>query len=197
MKLLGKRFTPQIIINNYKRVKVGGKNTINGKYFENSTNSKKFLIEKGFQEIKFGSKYHYLVKKYEDKQVICILQYAFKKYMKEILIFVDVLMKAYIIEYKSGKKEIKILEKKEQQVEGSVDIKLWAGPSLKREYELSVNTLFQINYAFCVSEFLWKKLNSNDKKYEMLNTIFKEHSIQFFYGSGENYFENIYTWIHS
>jgi len=30
--------------------------------------------------------------------------------------------------------EIKIVEKKEQNVEGSVETKLWSSPSLKREY---------------------------------------------------------------
>jgi len=39
---------------------------------------------------------------------------------------------AYIIEYTSGRKVIKILEKKEQNVEGSVETKLWSGPSLKK-----------------------------------------------------------------
>lgn len=39
---------------------------------------------------------------------------------------------AYIIKYNTGKKIIKILEKKEQHIEGSVETKLWSGPSLKR-----------------------------------------------------------------
>ena len=37
---------------------------------------------------------------------------------------------AYIIEYKNGKIQVKILEKKEQNVEGSVETKLWAGVAL-------------------------------------------------------------------
>jgi hypothetical protein len=70
---------------------------------------------------------------------------------------------AYIIEYNTGKKVIKILEKKEQNVEGSVETKLWSGPSLKREYELVLGNDFEVHYGFCVSDFLKKKLISNKK----------------------------------
>ena len=58
---------------------------------------------------------------------------------------------------------IKILEKKEQNVEGSVETKLWSGPSLKREYELVLGNDFKVHYGFCVSEFL--KNNHNTSAY--------------------------------
>ena len=48
---------------------------------------------------------------------------------------------------------IKILEKKEQNVEGSVIDKLLSGPSFKREYELVLGSGFEVHYAFCVSSF--------------------------------------------
>jgi len=64
---------------------------------------------------------------------------------------------AFIIEYKTGKNVIKILEKKEQNVEGSVETKLWSGPSLKREYELVLGNNFEVYYGFCVNKFLKKK----------------------------------------
>jgi hypothetical protein len=53
---------------------------------------------------------------------------------------------AYIIEYTNGRKVVKILEKKEQHVEGSVETKLWSGPSLKREYELMLGDSFELFY---------------------------------------------------
>ena len=70
---------------------------------------------------------------------------------------------AYIIEYSSGRKVIKILEKKHQTVEGSVETKLWSGPSLKREYILVLGSDFEVFYGFCVSDFLKNKLISNEK----------------------------------
>ena len=102
---------------------------------------------------------------------------------------------AYIIEYASGRKVIKILEKKEQNVEGSVETKLWSGPSLKREYELILGPEFEVFYGFCVSEFLKQKLISNEKKYTTLNSIFNENNIAVLFGDDENYFETLDRWL--
>ena len=106
---------------------------------------------------------------------------------------------AYIIEYTSGRKVIKILEKKEQNVEGSVETKLWSGPSLKREYEIVLGAEFEVFYGFCVSEFLKNKLISNEKKkkYIILNTIFNETNIAVLFGDDENYFETFDTWFNN
>ncbi len=104
---------------------------------------------------------------------------------------------AYIIEYKSGRKVIKILEKKEQNVEGSVETKLWSGPSLKREYELVLGTEFVVFYGFCVSSFLKNKFTSTHKKYTILNTIFNEHDISVLFGDDENYFETLDIWFNN
>ena len=80
-------------------------------------------------------------------------------------------------------------------MEGSVEIKLWSAPSLKREYEILLNNEFIIEYCFCINDFLKKKLNSNDKKYKILNTILYESNIQIFYGDDDNYFDNINNFI--
>lgn len=87
---------------------------------------------------------------------------------------------AYIIEYKDGKKVIKILEKKNQNGEGSVETKLWAGPSLKREYEIILGNNFDVQYSYTVNDFLKQCILSNKKKYEVLNIILKENDIQVF-----------------
>jgi CRISPR/Cas system-associated exonuclease Cas4 (RecB family) len=102
---------------------------------------------------------------------------------------------AYIMEL-GARRKIKVLEKKEQNVEGSVETKLWGGPALKREYELMLDG-FEVEYAFCVSDFLREKLTSGDKKYSILKTILHESDIQVFYGEDPNYFEDLKTWINS
>ena len=99
--------------------------------------------------------------------------------------------------YKYGRKIIKILEKKEQNVEGSVETKLWSGPSLKREYELVLGTQFEVVYGFCVSEFLKNKFTSEDKKYKILQTILDESHINVLYGDDDNYFETFDTWFNA
>jgi len=120
--------------------------------------------------------------------------YMKNKYNIDLFRYPD---EAYIIEYTSGRKVIKILEKKEQNVEGSVETKLWSGPSLKREYELVLGAEFEVFYGFCVSEFLKNKLISNEKKYTILNTIFNETNIVVLFGDDENYFETFDTWFNN
>jgi hypothetical protein len=117
----------------------GGENTnVNGKKFEDKTNNENNLLELGYIKNYYNKnkkKYdYYLSKTYDDKKIIFVLQNGFKIYMKNIY-NIDVFRcpdEAYIIEYNNGNKIIKIIEKK--NMEGSIEIKLWSAPSLKREY---------------------------------------------------------------
>lgn len=178
----------------------GGANTnYYGKKFEDKTNNKLRFLDDGYEYIKsFKSKkeYEYISKTFEDKTIVFVSQNGLKMYMKnkyniDLFRCAD---EAFIIEYNTGKKVIKILEKKEQNVEGSVETKLWSGPSLKREYELMLDD-FEVHYGFCVNEFLKKKLTSNIKKYKILNTIFDENNITVLYGDDKNYFETFDKWL--
>lgn len=183
----------------------GGSNTnYFGKKFEEKTNNQVRLLNDGYIKHSFTKKPkktydYYLSKSFEDKTIVFVLHNGLKMYMKskyniELFRCPD---EAYIIEYNTGKKVIKILEKKEQHVEGSVETKLWSGPSLKREYELVLGCDFDVHYAFCVSEFLKKKLISNEKKYTILNTIFNENNISVLFGDDENYFETFDSWFNN
>ena len=178
----------------------GGANTnYYGKKFEEKTNNQIRLLEMGYTKHSFTKKAYYLSKTFEDKTIVFVLQNGLKMYMKnkyniELFRCPD---EAYIIEYTSGRKVIKILEKKEQNVEGSVETKLWSGPSLKREYEIVLGAEFEVFYGFCVSEFLKNKLISNEKKYKILNTILNETNIAVLFGDDENYFETFDTWFNN
>ena len=192
-----------IIIN--KGTGAGGANTnLYGKKFEEKTNNQTRLLDAGYTKDSFTIKPkkaydYYLSKTLEDKTIIFVLQNGLKVYMKKKY-NIDLFRcpdEAYIIEYNNGKKVIKILEKKEQNVEGSVETKLWSGPSLKREYELVLGNEFEIHYGFCVSEFLQKKMTSNDKKYTILNSIFNENNIAVLFGDDEKYFETFDNWLNN
>jgi hypothetical protein len=177
----------------------GGANTIlYGKIFEEKTNNQKRLITMGFIQINFMKKYNYLKSSEIQTPIIFILQSGLKKYIKykyNINLF-RCPDEAYIIEnHLTGKKIVKILEKKEQNVEGSVETKLWSGPSLKREYELVLGNDFEVHYGFCVSSFLKKKLESTITKYVILNQILRENNIQVLFGDDDNYFEKLDEWI--
>ena len=192
----------QVTINN-KGTGAGGANTnYYGKKFEEKTNNEQRLLEIGYIKYSFTQKPkkaydYYLSKTFETKTIVFVLQNGLKMYMKNKY-NIDMFRcpdEAYIIEYTSGRKVIKILEKNEQNVEGSVETKLWSGPSLKREYQLVLGPEFEVFYGFCVSEFLKQKLISDEKKYTTLNTIFNENNIVVLFGDDENYFETFDNWF--
>ena len=181
----------------------GAKTNYHGKKFEEKTNNQLRLLENGYiiNNFKKTSKksFDYLSKTYEDKTIIFILQHGLKIYMKNKY-NIDLFRcpdEAFIIEYKSGRKVIYILEKKEQHDDGSVETKLWSGPSLKREYELVLGEDFEVFYGLCVSNFLKTKLISKNQKYIILNTILNENNISVLFGDDENYFETFDIWINN
>ena len=181
----------------------GAKTNYYGKKFEEKTNNQSRLIENGYIINSFKKtpkkSYDYLSKTYEDKTIIFVLQHGLKIYMKNKY-NIDLFRcpdEAFIIEYKSGRKVIYILEKKEQHVDGSVETKLWSGPSLKREYELVLGEDFEVFYGLCVSNFLKTKLISKNQKYIILNTILNENNISVLFGDDENYFETFDIWINN
>ena len=102
---------------------------------------------------------------------------------------------AYIIEYKTGEIYIKILEKKSQNVPGSVETKLWSSPSLKREYEIILGDKFDVSYGLSVNSYLQNLLTSSHKKYTTLNTILQENNIEVLYGDETDYFTKLDLWI--
>jgi hypothetical protein len=200
-EIIDKKYIEPILIN--KGTGAGGANTnYYGKKFEDKTNNEARLLNDGYIKHSFTKKPkkaydYYLSKTFEDKTIVFVLQNGLKMYMKnkynlDLFRCPD---EVYIIEYTSGRKVIKILEKKEQNVEGSVETKLWSGPSLKREYELVLGAEFEVFYGFCVSEFLKNKLISNEKKYTILNTIFNENNIAVLFGDDDTYFEKFDIWF--
>jgi len=178
----------------------GGANTNKtGKKFEEKTSNRERLLEMGFIENvtqKYNERFVYFNKRMEEYSIVFLEQGDLQKYMKHNY-NLDLFRnpdEAYIIEYNDGRKVIKILEKKTQNVEGSAETKLWSGPSLKREYEIVLEE-FEVEYCFCLSEFLQKKILSNNKKYVILNTILQESNIQVLFGDDENYFDILNKWI--
>ena len=112
--------TPELIVN--KGTGAGGANTnLNGKKFEDKTNNIPRLFENGYEKIILNKKTkygYYLTKTFEDKKIIFVSQSGLKDYIKHkynIQLF-RCPDEAYIIEYNTCKKVIKILEKKEQTV---------------------------------------------------------------------------------
>ena len=173
----------------------GGANTnYHGKLFEAKTHNQIRLEQDGYSKHE-----NYLSKTDVNKTTIFTTQNGLKKYMKQSF-GIDVFRcpdEAYITHYTDGRKKIHILEKKEQNVAGSVETKLWSGPSLKREYELVLGTEFEVVYGFCVSDYLKQKMISIDKKYVILNTILSESHISVLFGDDDSYFDTLDEWLKS
>lgn len=180
-----------------KGIGAGGFNTtLFGKNFEERTNFQHKLLEMGFHKYYLRNTY-YLSKRFENKKIT--LQGGFKKYMKQKY-NIDVFRypdEAYIINYNTGKTVIKILEKKNQNTEGSCETKLWASPSLKREYELKLGDKFEIHYGLCVNDYLKQKMTSNTEKYVILNKILGEHNVDVLFGDDDDYFDKLCTWFNT
>lgn len=181
----------------------GGANTnLYGKSFEDKTSNKPRLIKSGFEEFKIpghkGKNDIYLKKDTSEYTIIYLSQGGLKSYFKwkfsvELFRAPD---EAYLIQ-KGETYTLKILEKKNQNVEGSVDTKLLAGPSFIREYTLCLPGTFKVQYAFCVSTFLENQINNGSSKSKILKQILNESSIPIFFGDQADYFEKLDEWINS
>ena len=184
----------------------GGANTnYYGKKFEEKTNNHQRLLEMGYTQNSFiknpkKESDYYLSKTFEDKTIVFVSQNGLKMYMKTKHNNIDIFRcpdEAYIIEYNTGKKVIKILEKKEQNVEGSVDTKLLSGPIFREEYEEVLDGKFEVVYAYCVSAFLQKKIMSDTKKFVIFNKLMKKHNVSILFGDDDNYFETLDAWLNN
>ena len=172
----------------------GGANTnAKGKTFEEETSNEHRLLENGFTKTKYT-----LEKDNISEKISYVSQGSLKKYMKEK--YGKTLFRnpdeAYIIEYPDGRKpHLLILEKKAQNVAGSVDTKLLAGPLFREEYELSLDNEFRVQYAFCVSSFLQRYIESDKTKWVIFNKLMEKHEIPILFGDSPDYFSTLDAWI--
>jgi hypothetical protein len=194
-----------VIIESNKGTGAGGMmTTLNGCSFEKKTSIEKKLLDNDFSKnIINKNKYGYyfeLVK--ENKKIIYFTQSGCKLYLKKEF-NIDVYKhpdEAFLI-IEDNTFHLKILEKKNQNGNGSVEDKLKTGAFNKKEYSkmLSQNDKykFTISYAFCVSKFLQNKFESKQIKYKIIKEIMEEDDIKIFYGEDEKYFDILFNWIMS
>lgn len=205
-------YVNEISIKN-KGTGAGGANTnINGISFENKTSIENKLLENNFTKVIMNNKNKYgYYFEYNDvennNKIIYLTQNGFKLYFKKkhnINVYKQP-DEAFII-ISANNYNIKILEKKNQNVDGSVEDKLKTGYFNKREYEKmikkevedkKIDFNFTISYAFCISAFLQNKFNSMLPKYNIIKQIMLEDGINIFYGEEINYFNQLLEWIKS
>jgi hypothetical protein len=178
----------------------GAKTNINGLSFEDKTSIEPFLNKYKYE------KKEVIIKKrkgeyYKNDNIIYFKKNGFKLYFEKEFNIITYRQpdEAYLIKISENTYTLKILEKKNQNVEGSVEDKLKTGAFNKREYELMLNIhdnfKFKIIYTFCVSKFLQDKLVSDNIKYKTMMKIMKEDNIEVLFGDEDNYQEKLCDWI--
>lgn len=173
----------------------GAQTNVNGLLFEDKTDNVPRLLENGFVK-----ENDYLVKRLPEMTVYFAKQHSFKKLIEKK--YNAVVTKrpdeGYIFELASGRKVVKILEKKNQNVEGSVEEKLIAGNGIKRMYKMRLGSEFDVCYGFCLSTFYKKKFDDESNvKYADIRQTFMEDGIDVMYGDDDDYFDKLNEWMYA
>jgi len=179
----------------------GAQTNKNGLSFEDKTDNEKILLSMDYKKTKIPNTKkknkcdYYLI----NDNIIFVKKKGLNRYLEHAynthtLREPD---EAYIITNKSGKSTIIILEKKNQNCAGSVDIKLWASGWLKIEYEKMIGDIFEVHYCLCLSKYFKQKMESNEERFVILSEILKENNIKVFYGDDTGYFTDINEFIKS
>jgi hypothetical protein len=182
----------------------GGANTnLNGKTFEEKTSNYERLLANGFVTKRIPGKTGkfdcYLEKSIgEDATMTYLSQGGLKSYFahffnKHMVRCPD---EAYLIR-KGSNYTLRILEKKNQNVEGSADQKLGLGHAMCFEYQECLDENFEVQYAFCISNFLKQKYTSDERKYVIMRKYNTKYNIPVFFGDDEDYFTHLDEWIDS
>jgi hypothetical protein len=177
----------------------GGANTNkNGLSFEARTSIIPLLIKNGFTLHKETGGNTYYTKKdaATSDEWYFFQKSALKKYCKKYFNATLYREPDECILYKNADTAhytLKIVEKKNQNVAGSVDTKLYAGPGFKFEYASALGAKFTIEYAFTLSTFLMNVYNEPKKK--PMRQFNKKEGIPVFHGESPTYYQELFQWL--
>lgn len=165
---------------------------LSGKAFEQLTDCAPILLRCGFRKQCCAGMT--LVKDFESptRRVSFTRQASFTQHFDKTIRHPD---EAFIIEYLNGPTYVKIIEKKHQLTNGSMETKLWAAPALKREYELILGSEVMVDYALCLNTFLYDRIHIDPTiKYKILAQLLREANIPVFCGNDAYYFSKVLRW---
>ena len=179
----------------------GAQTNANGKAFEEKTCHLPYLgATKHAIPDKKGKNDVYYEKTTEKGSITYLSQGGLKSYFKWKF---DVEMdrhpdEAYVIQ-EGENYTLRILEKKNQNVEGSVEDKLMTGYTIAQQYLWRLKKAgkqeWSVQYAYCLSAFLAKKYGSNESKWEFLREFNQAHGVEVFFGEEEDYHKKLAAWI--
>lgn len=175
----------------------GGKNTNkNGLSFEKKTDLERFLCDKGFVKKELGKRHYYLFKKIKEGfYIYYATKGSFNKILDKILSkkVYKIPDEGFLIK-KGGVVSVKIIEKKNQNVQGSVFEKMYT-PVYVRDVCYKKNLSVETDYCYVVNSWLWDVLHSECLKCNDLLEYYEENNIKVFSGETADYFNSIYEWI--
>lgn len=174
----------------------GGSNTnASGLPFEEKTSNEQRLLDNGFMKKSIDKTNYYLTKTFENgKELIYVKQRGLRKYLEKFLGKTTCFNPDEAYLWKNGDAyTLRVVEKKNQNVPGSVIEKLQTGNFKKRKYEKELG--IEVNYAYCMSAYLKKQYLSPEWKYD--REIFEEDSVHVLFGDDEDYFTCLDEWIYS
>ena len=154
------------------------------------------------------------MKNYDGKKSIFFCSKRdFIKFMKNRLNYDSIREpdESFIIMNNDNTYNVIIIEKKNQNVEGSVEQKLWGADTMRAEYcyaakEQNISSI-KFDYMFCLCDFLhkkfpkdnlnkdWNLIPQKERRFSLLKKIFLEQNIRYFNGDGNTYFNDIYQTI--
>jgi hypothetical protein len=193
-----KKFEEECNIN--RGTGAGGKNCIkNGNDFEIKTYFEKICIKNNYKKkiINTINKYAYY---FEKDNIIYLKQHGLNFYLKDfynIDKIVRIPDEIFIIKRNKKIPMLLILEKKNQNKDGSVIDKFFSVNGYKWQYQKSLNDYFKIKYYFVISKFLEKKFEEDKKSTNDLKQYLKEQDVELLHGDSDLYLENIEKLIKS
>lgn len=181
----------------------GARTTLNGRAFEAIADVEGLLLARGFvrrQLTTANSKKGYVLEKTRGGRTMMYVSQAGLKLLAKQRYGIAALRNpdgAYIVEHTDGRRVLKILEMKAQSVEGSVDMKLWAGRAIRREYERSWSSGgFEVEYAFTVNGFLQRHFEDpKNAKFSILRDTMAEDGVGLLFRDAPDYIARLDVWM--
>lgn len=179
----------------------GGANTNrNGLAFEQLTCMYKNLVDKGYTRVTMnglGKNSFYLQKTVADKTIVYTTKIGLKHYIFNTfgLVIHKQPDEAYIVHDPLGVR-LYIVEKKFQNVCGSVEEKLLACDGIKRMYSNVVGNVMSVHYIFCLSAYFKKMFTDTPSaKSKLVEKIITEYGVEILYGEDPGYLHQLESLI--